>query len=187
MRSEIVAASVLLVILTTLVAPHISYSSEGLNIVIETNKPSYVVGEYVSLNGVITYNEYPLQMKLVAIEVRHQDQNTTLLLAARQTDPDGKFGLTFKIASQARSGTYTVIATTDGFGKTVEARITFNVYILGDVDRNFVVDMRDIAAISAAYGTSQTHPPWNPVYDLNGDGTVNMRDINIACMNFGKT
>ena len=187
MRGEIGAALFLLVVLTTLLTPRLSYSSEGVNIAVETSKPSYVVGEDVCLNGVVTYNDYPLQMKLVGIEVRNQDQNTTLLLATRQTDPDGKFSLTFKLASQTRSGIYVAVATTDGFGKTVKATAAFNVYIPGDVDGNFEVDMRDLAAVSGAYGTSQTSPLWNPVYDINGDGTVNMRDIYIVCRNFGKT
>lgn len=162
------------------------YSSGEVTVTLEANKSSYNAGEDLCLHGNVTYNYYPMQMKLVAIEVR-DPYNNTFLFGTRQTDSDGRFSIMFKISNQSRSGVYSAVASTDGFGKTAFARVTFEVHILGDVDANFVVDMRDISAICSAFGTYVGHPLWNPAYDLNNDGKVDFRDVSKACSNFGKT
>jgi hypothetical protein len=48
------------------------------------------------------------------------------------------------------------------------------------------VDMRDIAAICRKFGSRPTDTEWNPIMDIDGDDTVSRRDIDIACINFGK-
>jgi hypothetical protein len=49
------------------------------------------------------------------------------------------------------------------------------------------VDMRDISAVVVSFGETPTAPGWDPNKDLNDDLRIDIRDIAIACSNFGKT
>jgi len=48
------------------------------------------------------------------------------------------------------------------------------------------VNMRDIAMVGRAFGSTQGSPSWNPNADINGDGKVDMKDIALAVRNFGE-
>jgi hypothetical protein len=48
------------------------------------------------------------------------------------------------------------------------------------------VNMLDIGAIARAFGTTTGNPRYNPNYDINGDGKIDMKDIAIAAKNFGQ-
>lgn len=58
--------------------------------------------------------------------------------------------------------------------------------IVGDVNKDGKVDMRDIGLLCFAFGTTSSDPRWNPDCDLNGDGIVNARDLGISCNSYGK-
>lgn len=60
------------------------------------------------------------------------------------------------------------------------------VRIMGDVNGDGVVDMRDISEVCNAYAATPDRPKWNFYADFNRDGRVDLRDIGIACANFGK-
>jgi len=65
------------------------------------------------------------------------------------------------------------------------------VSIIGDITGlngwpDGTVNMRDIATVARAFGSTQGSPNWNPNADLNGDGTVDMKDIALAVRNFGE-
>jgi hypothetical protein len=60
------------------------------------------------------------------------------------------------------------------------------VTIVGDVNGDFKVDMKDIALVARAFGSTPSSSNWNPNADINGDGMVNMRDIALAARNFGQ-
>jgi hypothetical protein len=45
--------------------------------------------------------------------------------------------------------------------------------------------MRDIGTICSKFMTSEASPNWDPDLDINDDEIVNMRDIALACANFG--
>jgi hypothetical protein len=60
------------------------------------------------------------------------------------------------------------------------------VTIPGDVNGDFKVNMRDIALVARAFGSTPGASNWNPNADINDDGTVNMRDIALAARNFGQ-
>jgi len=73
----------------------------------------------------------------------------------------------------------------------------FFVKIIGDVNGDGRVDIKDIALIAKAFGAvgpgylypgspPSTNPPWNPNADLNGDNRIDIRDVSIAAKNFGK-
>jgi parallel beta-helix repeat protein len=58
--------------------------------------------------------------------------------------------------------------------------------ILGDVNRDMKVDMRDIALCCGAFMAKPGDPRWNPNCDLNSDSKIDIRDIAIACQQFGQ-
>jgi hypothetical protein len=63
---------------------------------------------------------------------------------------------------------------------------------VGDINGDGKVDMKDIALVAAAFGTSPGHPRWNPDADITGqtylvpDNRVDMRDISLVAKNFGQ-
>ncbi len=59
--------------------------------------------------------------------------------------------------------------------------------IMGDLDGNGVVDMRDIQIVIDAFGGYPGKPKWNFYADLNRDGRIDLRDIGICASNFQKT
>jgi len=64
---------------------------------------------------------------------------------------------------------------------------TVYVGIVGDINADGKVNMRDIGICCMAYGSYPGYPKWNPNADINGDGKIDMRDIGITCTNYGKT
>ncbi len=58
--------------------------------------------------------------------------------------------------------------------------------IVGDVNKDGKVNMRDIGLLCSAFGTTSSDPRWNPDCDLNGDGIVNAVDLGISCNSYGK-
>ena len=59
--------------------------------------------------------------------------------------------------------------------------------MIGDFNKDMVVDMKDISLVAKAFGSYPGHPRWNPVVDLNQDNRVDMRDLATVARNFGKT
>lgn len=63
-------------------------------------------------------------------------------------------------------------------------RLQFSL-INGDADPDNEVNLVDAAAVSAAFGSTEGDPNWNPMADLDGDGEVNLVDHSIISANFG--
>jgi hypothetical protein len=59
--------------------------------------------------------------------------------------------------------------------------------LVGDINGDDSVDMRDIFDAAQAFGSYPGHPRWNPDIDLDRDGQISMRDLAIVTINFGKT
>ncbi|HKZ95007.1 MAG TPA: exo-alpha-sialidase [Candidatus Bathyarchaeia archaeon] len=66
--------------------------------------------------------------------------------------------------------------------------------VLGDIDHNGAIDISDLGKISMALATDPYNWPhgtgwneWNPECDLNLDNRVNILDMSIAAVNFGRT
>jgi hypothetical protein len=63
--------------------------------------------------------------------------------------------------------------------------------LLGDLNGDRKVDMKDIAIAASAYGSYPGHPRWNPEADVAGleylvpDNRVDMRDVALISRNFG--
>jgi len=58
---------------------------------------------------------------------------------------------------------------------------------LGDVNRDGIIDDRDLVLLKAAFGSKPGMPNWNPDCDLNGDGVVDIRDVTTASTHYGLT
>jgi nitrous oxidase accessory protein len=69
--------------------------------------------------------------------------------------------------------------TVNGFIKVYE--------LTGDLNKDGIVDISDIAMAAKAFGSYLGHPRWNPDADLNSDGVVDIVDIATIATNFGKT
>lgn len=69
---------------------------------------------------------------------------------------------------------------------------TVKIRLVGDINGDNKVDMKDIAIVAAAFGSYPGHPRWNPEADVTGtvylvpDGKVDMRDVALISRNFGK-
>jgi hypothetical protein len=59
--------------------------------------------------------------------------------------------------------------------------------IPGDINADWIVDLKDIYAVAKAYGSYPGHARWDPACDINGDLKVDLRDYYSACRNYGKT
>jgi thermitase len=60
-------------------------------------------------------------------------------------------------------------------------------YIKGDLNHDGKVDVKDVAAAAAAFGSYPGQPRWNPTADVNQDGKIDIRDIAFIAKNFGKS
>jgi len=89
-------------------------------------------------------------------------------------------------------GNYTLTATADTVtGETDTADNTFNfglihVMFMGDVNGDGVVNMQDIMAQIVAFNSHAGHSRWNPYADMTANNRVDMRDILLTIINFGK-
>ncbi len=61
-----------------------------------------------------------------------------------------------------------------------------SVRLMGDVNGDGRVDLRDIALVARAFGSTPGSPNWNSYADINGDGKVDMKDIASVIRNFGQ-
>jgi PKD repeat protein len=89
----------------------------------------------------------------------------------------------------SQKGNCTVTLTvTDAGGRTdsLERTITIS-SVVGDLNGDGKVDMRDIAIVAKAFNTIPGDPNWNPIADLNGDGKVDMKDIAIVAKAYNPT
>jgi len=58
--------------------------------------------------------------------------------------------------------------------------------LLGDVNVDGKVDIRDLSIAALAFGETPERPRWNPQADINGDNYIDIRDIVLIAKNFGK-
>jgi hypothetical protein len=120
--------------------------------------------------------------KPVTVSLLNPDNSVAASVTANL---DGSFSLT------APAGTYTVRATAPGFlsaqgsviltaGATgTKPAITL---LAGDIDNNEVIDQFDAMTIGMSYNTATP-----AAADLNGDGTINVLDLELLARNYRET
>lgn len=57
--------------------------------------------------------------------------------------------------------------------------------MFGDVNGDGRIDMKDVAAVSRAFGSVYGHPEWNSEADLNSDYKIDLKDVAIVSKRFG--
>lgn len=98
------------------------YSGKGFNQTSDSFSPQ----ELVILYGLVTYNDEPVQGKIVSFNVYDPDGQ---LVASRSnmTDENGIAWITFRLESTSKFGTYLVIGTTEVIGHIATDYLTFKV------------------------------------------------------------
>jgi hypothetical protein len=64
---------------------------------------------------------------------------------------------------------------------------TVKVRLMGDTNGDGIVDIKDVAAVSKAFGSTPSLPNWNPIADLNRDLRIDIKDVALVSKNFGST
>jgi len=59
-------------------------------------------------------------------------------------------------------------------------------HLIGDVNGDDKVDIKDLVLLIKAFGTHPTHPRWNPNADINCDGKVDIKDLVLIIKHFGQ-
>ena len=59
--------------------------------------------------------------------------------------------------------------------------------LVGDVNGDCAVNIRDLVQVAAAYGSTPTSLNWNPLADINGDGKISLLDLVMVGIHFGET
>ena len=166
-----------------------TFSLNQFIITVETDKSSYRVGESVYVSGKLILNNATVQDGLVGFEVQNPDHNT-IMLVTLQTDSNGTYGITFKLASDSKLGNYTVyVSSTVHNAKGVNST-SFEALpkaLSTDINGDGVVNILDIALVAKAYGSYPGHPRWNPAADLDGNEIVNILDVARVAKDYGKT
>jgi predicted GH43/DUF377 family glycosyl hydrolase len=97
--------------------------------------------------------------------------------------------LTVNIEPSAKQGNYSLRIMGSGGGVTesmtqsINLRVAFN----PDINKDGRVEMKDVAIVARAFGSTSGDPNWNPMADLNKDGVVDKTDITMVVESFGKT
>jgi len=60
-----------------------------------------------------------------------------------------------------------------------------HVKMMGDVNGDGYVNIKDAALVGAAFGSKAGDPNWDPRCDLNQDGYINIKDVVLLGINFG--
>ena len=58
--------------------------------------------------------------------------------------------------------------------------------ILGDINGDFKVDIKDLVLVIKHYASYPGHPKWNPNADVNSDGKVDIKDLVLVIKHFGE-
>jgi len=58
--------------------------------------------------------------------------------------------------------------------------------IIGDINGDFKVDIKDLVLVIKHYASYPGHPKWNPNADVNSDGKVDIKDLVLVIKHFGE-
>jgi len=59
------------------------------------------------------------------------------------------------------------------------------IWLIGDLNDDDTVDMKDLRIVAKAFASFPSDPRWNPEADINKDGKVDMVDIRLTAKRFG--
>ena len=102
----------------------------------------------------------------------------------------------FKVLPRARVGESTIqiiVKLSDEMFQEIEGitiqefTVKVSTTLLGDMNRDGIVDYRDLAILGSSYGKSRGEPGYKDEADLNNDGIVDYRDLAILGANYGRS
>ncbi len=100
----------------------------------------------------------------------------------------GSYNVIYKIPNKgARLGNYTVYANVFHLGFKSTATTTYKVILVGDINSDLYVNVKDATLLGMAFGSKPGDPNWDERCDLNKDGWVNIKDAVILNVNFGNS
>ena len=102
----------------------ITCGSPNLFITVETSKPSYYIGESITVHGNLTLDGSPVQNELVALVV-YDPNSSPVVTRTIETDTSGIYNLTFELSVGALLGTYAVYVSSSHDGGNATGTITF--------------------------------------------------------------
>ncbi len=162
----------------------------------------------------IAYKDIPIKLNVTLVNKKMLTQNVTLEIYYNTTVYRGTEQATEWIIYNAYNITLQAyetkmlplnISTEDlkvgyTYFITVSAKIPFDmnmtdnaqaikvkVKMIGDVNGDEIVDMKDILAVVRAFGSYPEHPRWDVDADINFDGKISIFDVVLVAINFGKT
>jgi hypothetical protein len=98
------------------------------------------------------------------------------------------FAASFQIPEWAALGVGKLDAsllTPDGAPYSPGNSTIFLISILGDLNGDNKVDVKDVAVVSLAFGSYAGHSRWNPLADINKDYRINVKDVALVSRAFG--
>jgi hypothetical protein len=92
-------------------------ASTALQLLLNTDKPEYLVNESISITATLLYNGLPVSMAITSVEVRDPGNNL-VYISTRQTDGAGICTFTFNAGLNWQTGKYAVFGVSyiDGLG-----------------------------------------------------------------------
>jgi hypothetical protein len=60
------------------------------------------------------------------------------------------------------------------------------VTILGYINSDLKVDIKDLVLVIKHYASYPNHPKWNPNADVNGDNKVDVKDLVLVVKHYGE-
>jgi len=67
-----------------------------------------------------------------------------------------------------------------------ERSIKILLTVQGDLNGDRKVDVKDVATVAKAFGTTPGLPRWNPLADVDDNQKIDVRDVSFVAKNFGK-
>ena len=143
-------------------------------------------GEIVSANGtgvlaVATFKATAEGESLLDLFSKDPYRSDEVKLVA---DPPG---LVVPIPNVAIDGHVTIVPDPPTDPPPDDPLVLTSPVLVGDINADGIVDMKDVGYVARLFGTEPTGPLWDAKADVNGDGKINMRDVGITAKNLWKT
>jgi hypothetical protein len=139
------------------------------------------------------------ETKKVIVYVRNESNQTIYLLLTPQDwspliiSSYLTFSSTMLSTKMAKSGIAQVTLILYVSLYAAATSFTFNIvlsgsdHLLGDVNKDGIVDLKDVTKVAKAYGSTPSSPGWDPNCDINMDLVVDLKDYFIVCKNYGQS
>lgn len=140
-------------------------------------------------NGGTPYSpEKSSTFNIVTKTLTSSSETQTTAPTQTTTQVSGSYILIYKIPNKgARLGNYTVYANVFHLGYKSTATTTYQVILVGDINGDLYVNVKDAALLGMAFGSKPGDPNWDERCDLNHDGFVNIKDAVLLNINFGNS